>query len=259
MRQRRRRGQPARGRQEVTIAAADAGHLAAQLDAVGESMVCVAQNTADQAADHRTASPGMDVGAQCPDRVRNSSRARAPRQVAGGQSPQGEHSLDALLHHQRPQGALSRAKQRSDQSEITGRPEAEVDQRLRAAGPFKPSHRMRRTRLFGSGLVRGQYRHFASALAQGGSKAGYECACVVGAAGGIRARDNRNPPDAGYRSSLLYSMSNHMAKSSSCRPEMPSSATSTTVAMAMLPCVIFAIVSTTPSTKPIVVSRKPSA
>src|SRR5260370_35815197 len=110
--------------------------------------------------------------------------------------------------------------------------------------------------LFGTGLVGCEHRHVAPPLAQGGSEPGHERACVVGAAGGIRARDDRNPANPGYRSSLLYSMSNHMANRRSCRPEMTSSATSTMVAMAMVPWVILEIVSTTPSTKPSVTSRK---
>src|SRR5260370_9183389 len=106
--------------------------------------------------------------------------------------------------------------------------------------------------LFGTGLVGCEHRHVAPPLAQGGSEPGHERACVVGAAGGIRARDDRNPAKPGYRSSLLYSMSNHMANRSSSKPEMPSSATRTTVATAVLHCAIFAIVSTTPPTKPLV-------
>jgi hypothetical protein len=61
-----------------------------------------------------------------------------------------------------------------------------------------------------------------------------------------------------YFRSLFDSMSNHMAKSVSCMPEMSSSATRTTVATGISLPAKRRIVSTTPSTKPTKSIRKPS-
>src|SRR5206468_5183503 len=62
-----------------------------------------------------------------------------------------------------------------------------------------------------------------------------------------------------HRRSLFDSMSNHIAKSVNCEPEIRSSATRTTVpTLTSLPAMRYAI-SMIPRTRPVKVARKPNA